>query len=258
MKHIASCSFGKDSVATVILAKEHGDPLDEVVYCEVMFDEETSGEIPEHRDFIYDVAIPKFKDWGIETKILRDKRTYVSSFMRLIQKGPLAGMHKGFPLCGRCCIQRDCKIPPINAYKKTLPDQTIQYIGFAKDEQERLARLDGKTKISLLDKYNVEEESTFGICDKYGLLSPIYEFTDRGGCFFCPNAKERELRHLYDYHPDLWNKMLELQHVGNLATEFFNREFRFSEIDEMFRIDDAQITIFDIINHTEAKGKTFL
>ena len=39
MRYVASCSFGKDSVATVILAKMHNEPLDEVVYCEVMFDE---------------------------------------------------------------------------------------------------------------------------------------------------------------------------------------------------------------------------
>ena len=50
MKYIASCSFGKDSLATIILAKEHGEPLDEIVYVEVMFDREISGEQPEHRD----------------------------------------------------------------------------------------------------------------------------------------------------------------------------------------------------------------
>ena len=31
--HIASCSFGKDSLATILLALEHGEPLDEAVYC---------------------------------------------------------------------------------------------------------------------------------------------------------------------------------------------------------------------------------
>ena len=46
--HIASCSFGKDSLATILLALEHGEPLDEAVYCEVMFDKRTSGEVPEH------------------------------------------------------------------------------------------------------------------------------------------------------------------------------------------------------------------
>ena len=43
-KYIASVSFGKDSVATVILAKEYGEPLDEVVYCEVMFDDNNAAE----------------------------------------------------------------------------------------------------------------------------------------------------------------------------------------------------------------------
>lgn len=62
MKYISSCSFGKDSLATIILAKERGDPLDEVVYCEVMFDDHISGEIPEHRKFIHDVAI---RNWTI-------------------------------------------------------------------------------------------------------------------------------------------------------------------------------------------------
>lgn len=37
---IASCSFGKDSIATILLALEHGEPLDRVVFSEVMFDHE--------------------------------------------------------------------------------------------------------------------------------------------------------------------------------------------------------------------------
>lgn len=38
MKYFASCSFGKDSVATVLLALEHNEPLDEILFTEVMFD----------------------------------------------------------------------------------------------------------------------------------------------------------------------------------------------------------------------------
>lgn len=36
--YIASCSFGKDSIATILLALEHDEPLDRVVFSEVMFD----------------------------------------------------------------------------------------------------------------------------------------------------------------------------------------------------------------------------
>lgn len=57
-KHILSCSFGKDSIATALLALQHGEPLDELVYCEVMFSEEISGELPEHNRFIHETAIP--------------------------------------------------------------------------------------------------------------------------------------------------------------------------------------------------------
>ena len=50
MQYIASRSFGKDSIATVLLALEKGEPLDAVLFCEVMFDHARgiSGEIPEH------------------------------------------------------------------------------------------------------------------------------------------------------------------------------------------------------------------
>ena len=37
--YIASCSFGKDSIATILLALEHGEPLDAAVFSEVMFDQ---------------------------------------------------------------------------------------------------------------------------------------------------------------------------------------------------------------------------
>ena len=59
--YIASCSFGKDSIATILLALEHDEPLDRVVFSEVMFDHarNISGEIPEHIGWIYDTAIPK-------------------------------------------------------------------------------------------------------------------------------------------------------------------------------------------------------
>ena len=61
MKYIASCSFGKDSLAQIIVGKYYGEPIDEVMYCEVMFTDEISAEFPEHRDFIYNVAIPTLK-----------------------------------------------------------------------------------------------------------------------------------------------------------------------------------------------------
>lgn len=246
MKHIASCSFGKDSLATVLLALRNDEPLDEVVYCEVMFDRETSGEIPEHIEFIRGTAIPFLQREGIKVVELQSKKTYIDHFFGVSKSGRSKGKIHGFPLCGKCAICRDCKLPPIKEYQETLSAETIQYVGIAKDEQERLLRLKNN-RVSLLDKYGFREIDAFDLCRRHGLLSPIYEFAERNGCFFCPNAKEKELRHLYDYHPDLWGRMLELQNAPNKCTELFNREFTFAQIDSNFRFDDTQITFDEVL-----------
>ena len=86
MKHILSCSFGKDSIATALLALQHGEPLDELVYCEVMFSEKISGELPEHSRFIHETAIPYFEQRGIPTRVLRSEKTYLSCFYHVVTR----------------------------------------------------------------------------------------------------------------------------------------------------------------------------
>lgn len=88
MKYIASCSFGKDSIAQIIVGKQHGEPIDEVVYSEVMFTDEISGEFPEHRNFIKNVAIPRLKElYGLQTVVLRSPRTLWSDFHTVRVRG---------------------------------------------------------------------------------------------------------------------------------------------------------------------------
>ncbi len=237
MMHVASCSFGKDSMATILLALKHREPLDEVVYCEVMFDHCISGEVPEHRAFIYEVAIPWLWKEGIPVRILKSRKTYVELFAGRITRGPRKGMRRAFPICGRCYVQRDCKLAPIHKYQRTLPAGSAQYIGIAADEPKRLHRL-GDHEVSLLEKYNYTEDDAKQLCREVGLLSPVYSFAKRGGCWFCPNASDRELRHIYDYHPDLWVRLLELQQLPELVSPKFNRKETFAEINSRFRAQD--------------------
>ena len=86
MKYIASWSGGKDSTASIILAHEHNEPLDLIIFSEVMFDKNISGELPEHIDFIKNTAIPVFNSWGYEVKILRSDKTYLDSFYQIRKK----------------------------------------------------------------------------------------------------------------------------------------------------------------------------
>lgn len=116
MKYIAGCSGGKDSVATLILAKEHGEPLDEVVYCEVMFSKDISGEVPEHRDFIYNTLKPWVEEvLRVPFVVVRSEKTYLDTFNHIVTKGERTGKVRGFAIPGMCVVNRDCKIPPHKA-----------------------------------------------------------------------------------------------------------------------------------------------
>lgn len=224
MKYIASWSGGKDSTAQIILAHENNDPLDLIIFSEVMFNKEISGELPEHIDFIKNKCIPLFKEWGYETKILHADLTYMDIFLREPTRGKRfgSGLITGFPMSGMCQINKSVKILPITKFLKRFKEDYTQYIGIAVDEPKRLKKLEGTNRISLLAKYKYTEQMAYDLCKKYDLLSPTYSYSKRGGCWFCPNAGKGELRHLRTNHKDLWNRLLELENTPNLIGNIWN------------------------------------
>ena len=77
----------------------HNEPLDEVVYCEVMFDDGVSGEVPEHRDFIYSRAIPFLERNGIKVVLLRSGMTFLVDVFTASSK---KGVRREKSIPGRC------------------------------------------------------------------------------------------------------------------------------------------------------------
>jgi len=140
-------------------------------------------------------------------------------------------------------VNSEAKVKAVKAYWKQQPPGSMQYLGIAADEPKRLARMKPNS-ISLLQKYNVTESGAFEICKKAGLVSPIYDFTTRNGCFFCPNAKESALRHLREFHPDLWNELLDMSRTENIIRRSFRVDENLLEIEERFSFEDSQITLF--------------
>lgn len=193
MKYFHSWSGGKDSTAAIILDHIHGLPPSTVVFCEVMYDRKhgISGELPEHIDFVKNVAIPKFQEWGFTVDVIHSETDYLDNFFHVISKSRNGnnGKMRGFPLSGRCTINRDCKLKPIHDYYKRAglkPSEYTQYVGIAIDEPERLERLRGTNKVSLLEVYGYTEEMALELCREYGLLSPVYQFATRGGVLVLP------------------------------------------------------------------------
>lgn len=221
MRHILSWSGGKDSTAAVILCHELGLPLDEIIFCEVMYDLERniSGENPLHIDFIYNVAKPMFESWGYKVTILRSDRDYLYCFNHVMdncKKYPEHnGRRYGFPLNKRCAIQRDCKLRPIKKYMKEMyskEDCVYNYLGICIDEPKRLQSMHKNPfNISILEERGVTEKMARELCVKYGLLSPGYEYSERGGCWMCCNSKVYENAFAKQYMPGIWNEFVQLE-----------------------------------------------
>lgn len=246
-KHIVCISGGKDSMATAILALEHGEPLDIAVYCEVMFDKETSGEVPEHRDFVYNSMIPWLEGNGVPVHVVRGKKTYMDCFYHVIMRSKTVGYngrYRGFPIGGKCAIHRECKMDPLNKFLRGIGD-AIQYVGIAADEEKRLERLDGKIKVSLLEKYGYTEADAAALCKKYGLYSPAYQFSNRNGCWFCPNCRDTEFSEFKRRHPDLWQRLLDLGKTENLVSYGFKYGKTIEEVDRDISMQAAQMRLWE-------------
>ena len=202
--YIASCSFGKDSIATILLALEHNEPLDKVVFSEVMFDHKKgiSGEIPEHMEWIYDTAIPRLEEMGVKVDVVRAKQDYVGLCNKVLKSGKKAGRKYGHQNCRPCYANSDLKIAPIRSYLSKLKKNydVVQYVGIAIDEPKRLERLKGTNKVSLLQKYEYTEEMALNKCKEYSLLSPLYSIGYRGGVFLLFQRKHRKI---YTYSSEI-------------------------------------------------------
>ena len=244
MQYIASCSFGKDSLAAIITRMEHDEPIDSAVYCRIMFDDTTSAELPDHEQWIHTHAIPLLKSrYGIETAVVQSETNYCEQFYRQYQKGKNVGRIQGFPCSivrGNWCTK--LKLQPMTLWSKAQGEYT-QIVGIAADEPKRIAKQIIKGKILPLVDYGITESEAMEICKKNDLLSPAYNGgRQRLGCWFCHNQRVGELRRLRKEYPALWDKLLELDKASPVT---FKPDKTLRDFDRRFFNESLQISLFD-------------
>ena len=250
--HIASCSFGKDSLCSILLALEHGEPLDRVVFSEVMFDNEKgiSGEIPEHIEWIYNVAIPRLESMGVKVDVVRGKKDYVTLCRRVLKdpKSKNCGKCYGLQNQNPCYANSECKIAPVKKYfsKYKKEFDIISYVGIAIDEPKRLARLEGANKVSLLAKYGYTEQMAMAKCEEYNLVSPLYSIGYRGGCWFCFNANLERYIHIRKNYPEYWQALRDLYYETDSRWFKYNKTLQEveREMDALEWISERQLKLF--------------
>lgn len=253
---VVSWSSGKDSTATIVLAHEHGLPLDLIIISLMWFDKKRKiyAEYPEVVEWIFNYAKPLFESWGYKVIVLESERDYVYYFNHIIKKSEhpeRVGKKAGFLMGGRCYMNRE-KVKPIKKYIANLEREYKLYVGIAIDEPERLERAHNKGQISLLEKYNVRESDTYEILKPYNLISPTYSFAKRGGCWFCPNQGIKEFAYLKQQHPELWVELVTFDETPNKVSECFKYGKTFKQINAeadayIANPPPVQLSLFDYL-----------
>jgi hypothetical protein len=248
MKYIASCSFGKDSIAAIITAKEMGLDLEEAVYVRVMFDDKISAELPDHEQWIWDVAIPTLRDkYNIKTTVLQSDNTYIKQFWRKFERGKKVGQIYGFPMLRTPWCNNLLKIKEIHKWEREAAPH-IQIIGLAADETKRIAKTIVAGTFLPLVEAGITEEQAFSVARGAGLLSPAYNNgRTRLGCWFCHNQRICELKRLRSENPEYFSLLMSLESVSPVK---FKPNKTLSEFESRFAREDAeptQITIFDYL-----------
>ena len=100
---------------------------------------------------------------------------------------------------------------------------------------------------SLLYEYGITELCASWLCRFYNLLSPMYEYQFRDGCWFCPNASIKEFARLKKDYPYYWGKLKELSLTENLVSNKFKYDMTFAQVDKQIQEINGQLNMFDLI-----------
>ena len=196
MKYIASCSFGKDSLAMVLMLIERGLPLDEVVFYD------TGMEFQAIYD-LRDDMLPIFQQHGIKYTTLYPDNPFLYDMLERPVKGR---ERRGYGWCGGLCRWgTTCKLRTIDQYAERQGAKV--YVGIAADETPRLQKERKPYKLFPLAEFGMTEADCLQYCYSAGYFwlegsIRLYDILDRVSCWCCCNKNLKELRNIRQYLPE--------------------------------------------------------
>lgn len=226
-EYVASVSFGKDSLAMLLLLLETGAPLDEVVFYDTGVEFEAIYRNMEKARDILD-------ERGIKFTRLTPENPFLFDMLERPVQSKQKGSHLGYGWCGGVC--RWGTTWKTSALDRRTAGAKCHYIGIAADEPERVDRLKSP-KVAPLSKAGMTEAQCLAFCRERGWdwkeYSPatesgtvdLYEILDRVSCWCCANKNRDELRNIYFYLPQYWRKLEDLQsQIDRPMKRFQNRQ----------------------------------
>ena len=206
-KHIASVSWGKDSLYMLLRLIQEGAPLDEVVF----FD--TGMEFQAIYD-TRDAVLPLLAAHGIKYTELQPENSFLWKMFDKPVNGK-NGLHFGYSWCGgRCRWGTTEKLRALDRYAEA--QNALVYVGIAADETARLEKERKPYKHFPLADWGVAEDEALQGCYAAGFEwleegYRLYDLLDRVSCWCCANKNLKELRNIRKHLPKCWEGLKDLQ-----------------------------------------------
>lgn len=244
--HAVSLSGGKDSTAMLLLMIERGMPIDAVLHAD------TGMEFPEMEEHIAKVDDYLFRERGMHITTLRPTHTFEQLMFdepKVKQSSIQNRLSLGVPVCGngwpgiyvRWCtgqLKTHLLNKTVNQLKKE--KNALRYVGIAADEAHRC-----KAEIYPLIQWGITEADALKICYDRGFdFGGLYNIYRRASCWCCPFQRIDELRKMRVHHPELWQRLLEMdkravEQFGHTPLGQFKTGWTVAALDDRFKQEEA-------------------
>lgn len=232
--YIASVSFGKDSLAMLLKLIEENEPLNEVIFYDTGMEFQA---IYNNMNKVKRLCV----DNNIKFTVLTPECSFLyKMFEKPVCKKGTTEVHKfGYSWCGGSCRWGTTdKTQTVRRYLQSIKGvNIIQYIGYAWDEPMRIYKGRSPDKRFPLVRYGMTEQDCLEYCYLKGYDwnengVELYSILKRVSCWCCANKNIKELRNIYRYLTNYWNKLKELQAktdrpMKGLGKSVFELEERF-------------------------------
>lgn len=243
--YVASVSFGKDSLAMLLLILENLEkyPLNEVIFFDWGMEFQA---IYNNRDKV----VPILQKKEIKFTELHYDTSFEYNFCEKEVHKKNGTIQHGYSWCGGLTRWgTDRKKRTINKYYKSLNKEIVEYIGIAADEKPRIERAKREGQILPLVDFGMTEKDALEYCRIKGFDwkengIDLYDIMDRVSCWCCKNNNLKELRNMYHYLPEYWNKLKELQNKTSFPYKTYSKNKikygTIQELEERFQYEDSK------------------
>lgn len=211
--HAVSLSGGKDSTAMLLLMIERDMPINMVLSAD------TGMEFPEMYEHLAKLDEHLFRERGIHITTLRHPKGFEYLMFDEPKQKPRS-------------LENRAKLGIL---------RVPGLVGIAADEAWRC-----KDERYPLVEWGITEAQALQACYDRGFdFGGLYEIYHRASCWCCPFQRIDELRKLRKHHPELWEKLLELDRralaqFGTGPLGQFKQNWSVKRLDTRFAEEDGQ------------------